>query len=1022
MSNRFVILCICILVILLGSTLSAQTDSSAEIEQRLHNADSLRRKIKYSDAWTQLAMITAQQNEMTPEQLAKFHKLIGVTQYGFGNYDLSLESYKASEEVLKTIQTDQSKVDQANIKTSFGTVFNKKGEYEKAKDNFVMAIELGQSLPEEDKLIVIKVAQNNLANTYELLGQYDNSVNTSKEVLKTITQLGAENSISSGVAHNSLGVCYRQLGRYKLAKHHYEKAAEIFTEILGPNSPYTHAALGNAATAIDDYGDAEKAIPILMRKLDFFLEDPGADQIYIANTYSTLGWVYKRIGDYDKSINSYEKALGKLRSFGYTRKDLEIRILKSLASAELLNNSMEKARKYLDEAFALQATYPELAPADLVRLYNNDATYYQLNHQEQEAFSSIQKAYRTSVKDSLNELNLILTTTPRYIHGLIKNNRLVLAQKVIDSTNTFVRDNLEKLSTPDQHIAFANLDALRVNLLIRQGNSELAIAENLDQKLQEHAKQLIELTALTPGKKNQRYSCATCFGVSDILETLASLHLALYQKDVADKETQLAQFLTVLDIKASYLRNVWNYENFSDLSVTEREDAKEIRQRIAAYDLLIFENEANSPRGQRQSALYLDSILVLRPQLASYIKKLSPPPIDFDRTFNFKTLDENQCLVLYHQQNDALHVLSITSKGLDLNTLQNADDLRSAIETYRLFCNSASGGFSESLATLTLGAKLYTSLLPNKIQDFARIAVIENYPVENLPFAALLSQAIPTGAKGFRDIHFAVEEHSFSYHQSPSSFFNLQASSSFDNTIELTALAPSQVSSSPIASLSTTDVDNIGLAYANQEVETLVYEYKGTLLSGKQADYQGFNNAFKQSNVVHIASHASSNLNAGEYSYLIITDTASLSGERLYARTISELELPADLVVLAACESGSGKLSNGEGTMSLSNVFLNAGTKSVLHTSWRVEDKKSQDILLSFYERFAEQQPLDEALSQSQRTYLQTAGGQYLHPFYWAPFEISGKLSPLDSSWDYLAYGGGLLALGLALFFFFRFR
>ncbi len=1020
MYRLFLTACVSMLFLFAGQPVSAQTNPSIEIDKRLRNADSLRRKIKYSDAWTQLAMISGQQQEMTPEQLAKFHKLTGVTQYSFGNYDDALKSYFASEEVLKTLSTDQSRIDKANLKTSIGIVFNKKGDLEEARNNFLQAIELSQKLPEEDKLKVIKFAQNNLAGTYELMGQYDNSVNMSKEVLKTISKLKAEKSIGSGVAHNSLGICYRQLGRYKLAKFHYEKAAEIFTETLGPNSTYTHAALGNAATAIDNYGDAEEAIPILMRKLDSFLEDPGADQIYLTNTYSALGWVYKRIGDYDKSINAYEKALGKLRSLDNTPKDLEIRILKSLSTAELLNNSNTQARKHLDEAFAIQSTYPDLAQADLTRLYNVDATYYLQNNQEQEAFSSFEKAYNTSTKDSLNQLDLLINISPKYIASLIKSNRLDRAKKVIDSTYLFIDKNDNIIYPSDKLQATANLDALRVSLLIAQGTPEQAIADNLDQKLRTYTKELIELTASTPGKKNQRNSCASCFNITDILETLANLHLELYKK--ANDKNHLEKLLVIIDIKQSYLRNIWSYENFSDLAAAEREHAKEIRQRIAAYESMIFENTKKSSNAQKRNALYLDSILVLRPLLASYVKKLKTPAIDFNRKINYDALSENQGIVLYYQYADELNILSITRQGISLNTLPNAKDLRASIESYVSFCSSESEGFSESLQILNLGAKLFANLIPISIKGISRIAIIESYPVENLPFSALPSQPIASGSLGFRDVHFSVEDFSFSYHQSPSTFFDSQAKSSASEKIKLSALAPSQVSSSPIASTSASDYNNAGLAYANQEVESLVHKFDGKLLRGQQADFEGFKNAFKNSNVIHIASHASSNLNAGEYSYIIVTDTTSKSGERLYARTISELELPSDLVVLGACESGAGKISNGEGAMSLSNVFLNAGSKSVLHTSWRVEDKSSQEILLSFYDKLAEQEPLDEALSHSQRTYLQTAGGQYLHPFYWAPFEISGKLSPLDKGWGYLVYAGALLALILASFFFLRRR
>lgn len=1006
---------------LLPATGNAQQAITSEIDKRLHLADSLRRKIKYSDAWNQLATIKSLQEKMDTEQLALFHKLTGVTEFGLRKYTSALASFDKSKAELEQLATPKSRIDFVNIFTLKGSVFNSTGEYEKARDILISGLNAAKELPEADQLKAKRYLLNNLAEAYELLGQYDNAVKTTKEALEIIRKLDQEESVGGGVAHNNLGICYRQLGRYELAKEHYTQAAEIFTATLGPTSRYAQAALGNAATSIDDYGDVEKSIPILTKRLNYVQEDPGADQLYIVNTYSTLGYVYKRIGDYKKSRESYERALGKLRSMNNYKKDLEIRILNSLATNEIHQESLAKARIYLDEALEIQEATQTLASADYVRLLDTDATYYQATNQADRFYDAIEKAIRISSKDEKNQLGLILLNKPRYIEALTLKGEYALAQLQIDSTATLIERNKGRIPASDLIRVNANLDGRRASLACASGNVEQAFADGLDEKLIAHTKVLIEATASATGKKNQRYSS---YNVGDLLDALVSLHLQAHKKGINPSENHLEKALVVLDLKSSYLTNIWRNEHFSGLPEREKKQAKEIRQRIAAYDLLIFENNEDTPAAQKQNSLYMDSILILRPQLAQYIDKLKSKPLDFEKSFDYTQLDEDQAVLLFHQEGDILHCLFVHHKGLLHNTIPNANNLQHKLKEYALFCKSENEGFRESLTTLNLGAELYETLvawLPDEVlYGTSRIAIIDGYPVQSFPFAALPTKPTPKEAMGFRDVNFAVEKHAFSYHQSPSSFFDAQRRPSYDGSIKLTALAPSQLSSESLAATGKTNSPSVGLAFANQEVETLVKKHNGTLRSGKEADFNGLLSAFQTSNVVHIASHAASNYDDGEYSYIIITDTTLLSGKRLYARTISEMELPADLVVLAACESGSGKLRSGEGTLSLANVFLNTGTRSVLHTGWRVEDKRSQEVLFKFYDNLAENQPLDQALVHAQRGYLASAGGQYLHPFYWSSFAVSGTMAATENAWSQWLYIGVPLALLLLSFLYWK--
>jgi CHAT domain-containing protein/tetratricopeptide (TPR) repeat protein len=136
--------------------------------------------------------------------------------------------------------------------------------------------------------------------------------------------------------------------------------------------------------------------------------------------------------------------------------------------------------------------------------------------------------------------------------------------------------------------------------------------------------------------------------------------------------------------------------------------------------------------------------------------------------------------------------------------------------------------------------------------------------------------------------------------------------------------------------------------------------------------------------IVHFATHAELRGDDPLASALLLSPEAGDSG-RLEVHEILKLDLNARLVVLSACETGLGGLTQGDELVGLQRAFLYAGTRSVVTTLWKVDDRATYDLMQAFYSQLATQGAAD-ALRAAQRTTL----AQYPHPFAWAAFGLTG--------------------------------
>ena len=114
----------------------------------------------------------------------------------------------------------------------------------------------------------------------------------------------------------------------------------------------------------------------------------------------------------------------------------------------------------------------------------------------------------------------------------------------------------------------------------------------------------------------------------------------------------------------------------------------------------------------------------------------------------------------------------------------------------------------------------------------------------------------------------------------------------------------------------------------------------------------------------------------------------------LTAKEIADVDLRGlDLVVLSACQTGLGDISQGEGVFGLQRGFKKAGANSILMSLWEVNDKATQILMTQFYKNWLSGQSKRQSLLSAQKYLRETEDGNYNEPKYWAAFILLDGLN-----------------------------
>lgn len=187
------------------------------------------------------------------------------------------------------------------------------------------------------------------------------------------------------------------------------------------------------------------------------------------------------------------------------------------------------------------------------------------------------------------------------------------------------------------------------------------------------------------------------------------------------------------------------------------------------------------------------------------------------------------------------------------------------------------------------------------------------------------------------------------------------------------------------------------LPFTRQEVNQLIALTPKTS-NFSAVDFQAsrenvLNGQLSQYRYVHFATHGLLDTERPGLSSLVLSMVNAQGKAQngfLRLNDIYNLKLPAELVVLSACQTGLGKEIKGEGMEGLTRGFMYAGAARVVVSLWNVNDKATAELMTKFYEKMLKQGERPAAALRAAQVEM-SRHKQWQSPYYWAAFTMQGE-------------------------------
>lgn len=496
----------------------------------------------------------------------------------------------------------------------------------------------------------------------------------------------------------------------------------------------------------------------------------------------------------------------------------------------------------------------------------------------------------------------------------------------------------------------------------------LAAQDNLSDAIAAYRESIEHLEAYRGGVPPDEYMASFLSGRSGLYREIVELLIEAGKIEPAFEYVERAKSRALIDL-------------VSDQTARERAEAadarlRHLRERLNAVYQRIFRNDGTDKRGAglvekaRWQARALEAEIArrlreARIQLRDPAAQLTVDVLDLDTIR--RALPDQAALVEYFVTDERAYAFVVTQAQIDVRSIDvDGDELRRLLGRFRFhitkFDRTDAAGERSLEATRENLARLAHHLLApvREVRHVKRLVIAPHGFLHQLPFHAL-----PW------DDGCLIDRFEVVYAPSAAIF-------ALAGRHERVATGPASVFALPDASAP--EIEQEGRCVARLLGSDRLYEKDEATLARVEADA-------RDARYLHLATHG---MFRGEHPML---SSIQLADTWLNLYDIYSLDVRSELVVLSTCESGTADVTEGDEILGLTRGFLFAGAQSVLASQWRVHDATT----LRFMERLYENLRDGRDAAAAWRTAMLAVRESHPHPYYWAPFFLTGRPHAIDT-------------------------
>ena len=809
---------------------------------------------------------------------------------------------------------------------------------------------------------------------------FNNCIELYEEVLPLLESIDTLDKEDLAFFYNIHGISYRRIGDPAEALRLYQKTEKLYAQIeeLDPKEfPNLYFNMGRAYLT---QNESNKALDYL-RKADSFLKRPGIslEVIQKLNIHIVRGkaMAFLKLSRLDSAYHYAIQASDLNHNIQANQRPLTYAITGTICVEQ---GKFEEGSQYLKMS---QKENP----------YTSDKFSHDTEHRVQMGYSRLaqkQARYRESIHHFYKALQL---SSQEIFSGLPKSDDIVYKYRTVQAIEQILPSYLSLEGTDSLPKTLA-LIHLGVQLIDELRESFDALDTKLD--LAELSHSLLESGLATAEKlQTSEFNSSGLSILQEVFSFMESSKSILLFEALQGREA-----------------------NFG-LPPNLRKKERRYKRDLAYYQKAIFDNKEKIEHRDKEEKLHSDLfatqqqykyfIDTLERTYSTYVKqKYHWELVNLVQTQ--QQLSPEEVFIQYFVGDSNIYVLGIHQEKSVIEKIPLSDTLLFAIEAYSNALVSLEALESVQKAeeyrenAYYLYKVLLAPVLQNLPKGFQSIIISSDGILSYLPFEALLSSPSSPKEK-FSELPYLLNSYALSYTHSATHWFEQNKEVQKQPDRRWIGFAPTYEESQITQEVDQLTLNrfltrdgSVQLPYANEEIEQISQIVGGKGLFAKAALESDFQNHATKYQVLHLATHGLTNDTDPMYSKLVFAPEADSSYDGyLHAYEIYNMQIPADLVVLSACNTGVGKLEKGEGIMSLSRAFFYAGVKSLVMSLWKVSDESTSELMVYFYEGLKAGLPKDQALQQAKINYLANQDiALKSHPYFWAGFVLKGNAKSLD--------------------------